>query len=601
MDFKAVKLIIWDLDETFWSGTISENEVNLIDANIEFLKDVTDIGIVNSICSKNDFNVVKTFLEKEQLWDYFVFPSIDWTPKGQRIKTIIETMKLRPENVLFVDDNIQNLEEAKHFCPKLMTALPESIIDFKKEIGTVEKKDLGHKRLLQYKQLEEKEEVRSEFSSNDEFLMSCDIEVEICYDCEEEVERIYELVMRSNQLNYTKYRQDKEGLAEIIKDESYITGFVRAKDKFGDYGIVGFFTVKNDKLIHFAFSCRTLGMKIEQYVYYELGCPTINIIGEVASELNLTDKPKWINKGTNSSKPIKFNKSTVKKILFKGPCDMSQMYSFLDFQEGATTEFTYMNDKGVSIEGHNHTSQIVTALYSDEKRKSQILSDAEFFDKDMLATSMENQKYDYIVISMLTDGNLGVYRRNETGEEIALCEKKYSLTDQKNHEKYINGDCFTSYIKFTKEMLEDFSSKYSFVDNTDASLTVNNLQKIWNFVGLDTQIILLLGSERKFLKPCKESYLGRDSEHAIMNKKITQWAQDKPNVVLIPFDKYIKSDSDFIDTINHFVKRVYYDLACDLAAIFSDGDEKVEVKSKMLLYKLSLKQKLRVLKKRLFS
>ena len=29
MDFTKVKLIIWDLDETFWQGTLSEGKVTL--------------------------------------------------------------------------------------------------------------------------------------------------------------------------------------------------------------------------------------------------------------------------------------------------------------------------------------------------------------------------------------------------------------------------------------------------------------------------------------------------------------------------------------------------------------------------------------------
>ena len=34
IDYKKIKLVIWDLDETFWNGTISEGEVFVIPDNI---------------------------------------------------------------------------------------------------------------------------------------------------------------------------------------------------------------------------------------------------------------------------------------------------------------------------------------------------------------------------------------------------------------------------------------------------------------------------------------------------------------------------------------------------------------------------------------
>lgn len=600
MTLKNIKLIIWDLDETFWNGTISEESVQLVPDHVEFIKNLSDMGIVNSICSKNDYDVAKNRLEKDELWNYFVFSSIDWTPKGQRVKYIIDTMKLRNVNVLFVDDNIQNLEEAKHFCPEIMTAFPQDISELIREAKTAAKTDQENKRLKQYKQLEKKEVARTDFTSNEEFLLSCNIKVDICYDCENQKERIHELIMRSNQLNYTKFRQGKEELYGLINSVDVKTGYVKVNDKFGDYGIVGFFALKDGNLIHFAFSCRTLGMRIEQYVYYMLGCPEINVIGDVASELNKTENPEWINqKHVKLSEPQKA--STSMKILFKGPCDMSQMYAFLDLGNEAVTEFTYMNNAGISTEGHNHTSQIVTSLYASEERKKEILDETVFFDKDMLSTALRTEKFDFVVLSMLTDGNLGVYKRKETGEEVALCEKKYSLVDSDNREKYLNNKVFTSYIKFTNEMLDDFALKYEFADNSDANTTVSNLQKIWEYIDKDTKLILLLGSEREFKKKCKESYFNRHIEHAKMNAKISAWAENKANVILLPFDKYIKGDSDYLDTINHFVKRVYYDLAVDLSEIFTDGSKSIEVKGRTALVRATIKQRLRYFKSNIFK
>ena len=88
-----IKLIIWDMDDTFWEGTISEdggNGINVSNNNINLIKTLVDRGIMNSISSKNDFDVVKNKLTELGIWDLFVFPKINWNPKGAQIKQIIE-------------------------------------------------------------------------------------------------------------------------------------------------------------------------------------------------------------------------------------------------------------------------------------------------------------------------------------------------------------------------------------------------------------------------------------------------------------------------------------------------------------------------------
>ena len=52
---ETIKLVVWDLDETFWTGTLSEGGARIPEDNVQLVKDLTDCGIINSICSKNEF------------------------------------------------------------------------------------------------------------------------------------------------------------------------------------------------------------------------------------------------------------------------------------------------------------------------------------------------------------------------------------------------------------------------------------------------------------------------------------------------------------------------------------------------------------------
>ena len=75
---EAIRLVVWDLDETFWRGTLSEGGLQ------DYVRDHHDIvielakrGIISSICSKNDHATVEQILKQYGIWDYFILPSID--------------------------------------------------------------------------------------------------------------------------------------------------------------------------------------------------------------------------------------------------------------------------------------------------------------------------------------------------------------------------------------------------------------------------------------------------------------------------------------------------------------------------------------------
>jgi hypothetical protein len=49
-----IKLIIWDLDETFWHGTFTEGGITYRRENHDLVIALARRGVVSSICSNND-------------------------------------------------------------------------------------------------------------------------------------------------------------------------------------------------------------------------------------------------------------------------------------------------------------------------------------------------------------------------------------------------------------------------------------------------------------------------------------------------------------------------------------------------------------------
>ncbi len=78
---EPVRLVIWDLDETFWRGTLTEGGIEYYQIAHDVVIELARRGIMSSICSKNDFDQVRSILSERRIWDYFIFPSINWDPK----------------------------------------------------------------------------------------------------------------------------------------------------------------------------------------------------------------------------------------------------------------------------------------------------------------------------------------------------------------------------------------------------------------------------------------------------------------------------------------------------------------------------------------
>ncbi len=428
MDYKKIKLVIWDLDDTFWEGTLSEGEVKIIPQNIKLVKDLAKKGIINAICSKNSEKTVKNEFEKAKYGDcfeYFVFNSIDWTAKGKRIAEMIANMQLRDENVLFIDDNLSNINEAKYFCKNIQTLTPDKLFNLINNIDIIGKDDKELTRLKQYKILEKKNNSKKMISDNDEFLKSSNITAIVCKNNLDEEERLYELCIRTNQMNFTKNRVSKEELHRTLSDENYNCGFVKVYDNFGDYGVVGFFAVdkKTNKLEHFLFSCRILGMGVAQSIYKYLGCPKINIIGEVTENLDVKNKKFWVKildgSEVQSKKSNKSSKEKKINILMKGPCDLQNTMPYL---KGANidTEFIHPNKDEVHTIGQESLIQIVQTHKFSKEKKDRILELTPFMNKEDFETNIYSDKYDTVILSIIDEPCIAQYKYTANNEDKAL-------------------------------------------------------------------------------------------------------------------------------------------------------------------------------------
>lgn len=590
--YEKIKLIIWDLDDTFWTGTLSEEEVSCPNENIDLLRLTTETGIVNSICSKNDEEKTRKKLEELGVLDYFVFPSINWEAKGIRIKQIIENMQLREPNVLFLDDNHMNTAEAEFYCPDIMTAHPDVLNDLLKCAKEKFNTGMRKNRIPQYRVLEQKCNEREGYNSNEEFLVSSQIQVKINEDCSNQSERIYELNKRANQLNFTKNRVELSEINRVLNDSEFRCGTVTVADRFGDYGITGFYCVdmRSNRLEHFCFSCRTMGMGVEQYVYKMLGRPQLTIIGEISSDPNVPADPFWINQGSASEPKAAF--SVEKKILFKGPCDLWSVCSFFD-DDAIIPEFTYDMEKNGAIDyGLNHTVTMLNAAILSQSEQERMERELPFIGERTFRTQLFSGTCQVVLLSVLMDAMLACYRNKSTGRVVAWGDWCLDITDPSNWESLISGNLETYGMKFDRPFLEQFAEQWIYEGQLPIEETVKNFLQIRKRLPKETILVLILGSEIAYENNTLSAYEGRDKYNQKLNRALEAAFVEVENTYLLNTTDLITSQSDYNDRITHLTKPVYYRMASEINQILEQSNLSMHQKSKAYAVFAAARQKL---------
>lgn len=590
-----IKLIIWDLDETFWKGTLSEEGITYIDENHRIVKELAERGVISSICSKNTYAEVENVLKGKELWDYFVFSEIDWLPKGQLVKKIIKDMGLRANNVLFIDDNLGNLNEVNYFNEGISVCEPFIIDKLLSHEYLKGKSDLNLSRLNQYKILEKKRNEKDVSNSNNaDFLKESNIEVLLKHNVISEIDRVLELIERTNQLNYTKYRCSKQELLNDINHRESSCGYVSVRDKFGSYGISGFYLIKHDRLIHFLFSCRSMNMGIEGWLFNFLGQPKLDVVGDVAINLLPDEDYSYIHNVTDNSNTTISNervKSPGKsKLLMVGGCDLDQVVHYLSFSN-IETDFNYVNTLGISV--HKEHTSLINQLCFTSENYDELLNELPILDISDKDYKLIGHEWDYLVYSPLNDYSRGQYKHRKTGFLLPFDSFNINWCEEHN---WLN---IPSHLKnMPISFFENLRDNYDFIGAIKPLDFKANIELIIKKFS-NRKILLLSGSECK-LQDVKHWEEGMEARHIKMNEALFQ-LEEHSNVTIIDVRDLINSPIDHLDNIRHYRKKVYMGIAEEIATVFNKSAlEKIRLNSKAFTnLKIFLKRAFRAIKRRM--
>lgn len=253
------KALALDLDNTLWGGVVGDDGVDGLEIGQEtgvsqsyyefqsYLKQVKSMGILLTVCSKNDHeNAIAGLNHPEGVLrpEDFVAIRANWENKDRNIADIASELNIFSDAIVFVDDNPAEREIVRSQLQGVavpdMETVEEYITTLDRngyfEVTTFSDDDL--KRNEMYKLNAQRKAQQAAFSDYAEYLRSLDMEATIDDFLPVYITRITQLANKSNQFNVTTRRYTPAEMDEVYASDKYVRLYGKLVDKFGDNGVV---------------------------------------------------------------------------------------------------------------------------------------------------------------------------------------------------------------------------------------------------------------------------------------------------------------------------------------------------------------------------
>jgi FkbH-like protein len=291
---RTVKCVVLDLDNTLWGGIVGDDGVDGIQLSAHgdgeafhrfqsFLLGLKKRGILLCVCSKNEHAAaLKPFEEHTEMVlredDITIFVA-NWENKAENIKRIRESLGIGYDSMVFLDDNPFERNSVRDILPDVIVPeLPEDPADYVKalselnlfEVTNVSTEDSARHDLYRAEFARQSE--ASTFSDFEEYLSSLNMTIDLARFEPSRLNRIAQLLQRSNQFNLTTHRYNERQCEAIMQDPICIPLYACLRDRFGNHGLIAVIVAQPDpaknvlEITDWLMSCRVLARGVEEYL-----------------------------------------------------------------------------------------------------------------------------------------------------------------------------------------------------------------------------------------------------------------------------------------------------------------------------------------------
>ena len=294
---RVYKCAVIDLDNTLWHGVIGDDGVEGIQigngsgfgeaflAFQIFLKSLRERGVLLAVSSKNEMAAAELpFLHHQDMVlkrEDFVAFRANWKPKSENIRSIAAELNIGLDSIVFIDDNPAERHEVRQALPEVavpeMTAEPSdypAIIERGRYFEAVRITAEDRERSAAYATRAQAAALQNGTTDYPSYLRSLEMKAVVLPFDAASLERVTQLINKSNQFNLTTRRLTLPQVRELSENPAWVTRYIRLRDRFGDHGLIGVVSAEFVGVEMFIrdwlMSCRVLSRTVEALVYNEL-------------------------------------------------------------------------------------------------------------------------------------------------------------------------------------------------------------------------------------------------------------------------------------------------------------------------------------------
>jgi FkbH-like protein len=282
------KCLVLDLDGTLWGGLLGEDgpqgialEGPIGGAFVAFqrsLKALAAEGVLLAIASKNDPDDVRAVLRGNPSMvlreEDIVASRVGWQDKSASVAEIASELGVGLDTLVFWDDSpVERLRVASELPDVILAEPPEDPAGWPRYLAEqtwferLATTDEDRGRTRDTRAQAERARSRSEAGSLDEFLRGLAMRATLRADDLASLDRIAQLVQKTNQYNLTSRRHDVASIRTMITGPHHHVYSLSIVDRFGSAGLVGVAIVAIDEacwtIDTLLLSCRVIGRRLE--------------------------------------------------------------------------------------------------------------------------------------------------------------------------------------------------------------------------------------------------------------------------------------------------------------------------------------------------
>lgn len=271
---RKAKVLAVDFDNTLWDGIMADGDVAQYHERQALLKAAKNGGMLLVAVSKNDPTNIR-WSEMTLAPHDFVLQKIGWDLKVESISAAAKQLELGIDSLVFLDDNSAERECVRSQLPTVRVLdstdpftwrSVERLLRFPNTKDTAE----ARSRTALYQQQAQRQEALSGAFDYPAMMANLGLAIGFRRAAPHDLDRLTELVQRTNQFNTTTKRYTRQQLQGLSTSEGHRVYVATLADKFGSLGLVATVIVerRGEEAVFdsFVMSCRAMGFQFEQAI-----------------------------------------------------------------------------------------------------------------------------------------------------------------------------------------------------------------------------------------------------------------------------------------------------------------------------------------------